>query len=154
MIVEVVLLQDVPKLGVKGQSVNVKGGYFRNYLAPEGLASYATPALVAKATEINAKIAEQEEQNKQSAKQTALKLQGQKIKITEKLTKKGKLYKQVNLEQILEAIKAEHGIEVPTEFLSFKQKIKEEGTYDINLNLGYDQTATIVLTVEGEGENS
>jgi large subunit ribosomal protein L9 len=153
MIVEVVLLQDVPKLGVKGQSVEVKGGYFRNYLAPEGLATYATPTLKAKAEEINAKIALTEEQNKQAAKQTALELQGKKIKITEKLNKKGKLYKQVSLEQILEAIKAEHGIEVPTEFLSFKQKIKEIGTYDINLNLGYDQTATVLLTVEGEQDS-
>lgn len=150
MIVEVVLLQDVPKLGVTGQSVQVKGGYFRNHLAPQGLATYATPTLIARAQEINAKIARNEEASKQEAKQTALKLQGQKVKIIEKLTKKGTLYKQVSLEQILVAIKEEHGIEVPTEFLSFKQKIKETGTYDININLGYDQTATVLLTVEGE----
>ncbi len=150
MIVEVVLLQDVPNLGVKGQSVQVKGGYFRNFLAPEGLATYATPELTKKAEEINAKIAEQEEKQKQDAKQLAVQLQGQKIKITEKLNKKGNLYKQVSLEQILEAIKSEHDLEVPTQYLNFKQKIKEEGTYDINLNLGFDQTATVVLTVEGE----
>lgn len=153
MIVEVVLLQDVPKLGVKGQSVQVKGGYFRNYLAPEGLATHATPTLKAQAEEINARIAQAESESKQAAKQTALELQGKKIKITEKLNKKGNLYKQVSLEQILEAIKSEHGIEVPTEFLSFKQKIKETGTYDLKLNLGYDQTATVVLTVEGEQDS-
>jgi large subunit ribosomal protein L9 len=154
MTVEVVLLKDVPKLGVEGQSVVVKGGYFRNYLLPEGFATYATPELLSKAKEVNQKIAKQKEEAKQSAKQIAVKLQGQKIKLTEKLNKKGKLYKQINLEQILEAIKSEHGIEVPTGNLSLNQKIKEEGTFEIPLNLGHDQIANITLTVEGEQEDS
>lgn len=154
MIVEVVLLQDLPKLGVKGQSLKVKGGFFRNFLAPNGYAAYATPNLLEKAKEVNAKIKKDQQEAKQAAKQLATKLQGLKVKISDKLNKKGSLYHFVSLEQILEAIKAEHKIEVPTENLSFKQKIKEVGTYEIPLNLGLDQTATVLLTVEGEGKDS
>ena len=154
MNVEVVLLQDVPKLGVKGQSVKVKGGFFRNFLSPNGYAAHATPSLLIKAKEVNAKIKQDQESAKQAAKQLATKLQGLKVKISDKLNKKGTLYHFISLEQILEAIKSEHGIEVPTHNLSFKQKIKEVGTYEIPLNLGQDQSATILLTIDGEEKNS
>ena len=50
-LMEIVLRQDVDKLGLRGEVVNVARGYARNYLLPRGLAEVATPALAARARE-------------------------------------------------------------------------------------------------------
>lgn len=153
MIVEVVLLKDVPKVGQKGQSIKVKGGFFRNFLSPRGLAAVATPKLLEKAAEVNAKIAAELEKAKTEAKELANALQGAKFKVVEKLTKKGKLYKQISNEQIKEIIEAEAKVALPVKAVNNKAKIKEPGTFDITLNLGHDQAATVKLTIAGEDEN-
>jgi large subunit ribosomal protein L9 len=68
---EVILLQDVEKVGLRGEVVNVSRGYMRNYLEPRRLAQAATPALVAELEKREAQRARHEARSVEQAQEIA-----------------------------------------------------------------------------------
>jgi len=146
---KVILNTDIPKLGRKGQLVNVKPGYFRNYLGPQDLAALATPTLLERAQEVEAQIAKENEVKKQEAVSRFNALNGKTVNVSGKLNKKGKLYSKVSKEMVLESIKNDFNITLGPDMLKFESNIKEEGAFDLVINFGFDQVAQGKIKVSG-----
>jgi len=146
---KVILNTDIPKLGRKGQLVNVKPGYFRNFLGPKDLAAIATPTLLERAQEVEAQIAKENEVKKQEAISRFTALNGKTVNVSGKLNKKGKLYSKVSKEMVLESIQKDFNINLGPDMLKFDGNIKEEGAFDLVINFGFDQVAQGKIKVSG-----
>lgn len=148
---EVILLQDVPKLGYADEIVNVKNGYALNYLIPQGLAIMATPSNRKVLAENLRQRAFKMEKIKNQALEMAQKLEGLKVRIGAKASSTGKIFGSVNAIQIAEAIKDQHGIEVDRKRIVVDgDHVKELGTYTATINLHKEVKAKIEFEVFAE----
>jgi len=148
---EVILLQDVPKLGYADEIVNVKNGYALNYLIPQGLAIMATPSNRKILAENLRQRAFKLEKIKNQALEMAQKLDGLKVRIGAKASSSGKIFGSVNAIQIAEAIKEQHGLEVDRKRIMVDgENVKELGTYTATINLHKEVKAKIEFEVFAE----
>lgn len=148
---EVILLQDVPKLGYADEIVTVKNGYALNYLIPQGLAIMATPSNRKILAENLRQRAFKLEKIKNQALEMAQKLDGLKVRIGAKASSSGKIFGSVNAIQIAEAIKEQHGLEVDRKRIMVEgETVKELGTYTATINLHKEVKAKIEFEVFAE----
>ncbi|GAB6278847.1 MAG: 50S ribosomal protein L9 [Bacteroidetes bacterium 38_7] len=148
---EVILIQDVPKLGYTDEIVNVKNGYALNYLIPKGYAIMATPSNRKVLAENLKQKAFKQERVKNEALELAKKLDGLLIRVGAKASSSGKIYGSVNALQIAEVLKNQHSIEVDRKRIFIDgDSIKELGTYTATINLQKDVKATIQFEVFAE----
>src|SRR3954466_15325912 len=89
---DVVLKQDVDKLGLRGEVVNVARGYARNYLLPRGLAEVATPGLVRELEPPDAQRTRHEAQSVDEARQIASRLEASELRFDVKAGPTGSLF--------------------------------------------------------------
>lgn len=118
---EVILKQDIQKLGNKDDIVNVKDGYARNYLIPKGMAVQATASVKKVHAENLKQRAHKEEQLRESALEIAEKLKDVSLVIGAKTSTKGKIFGSVNTIQISEAL-AQKGFEVDRRNITIKEE--------------------------------
>ncbi len=144
----VILLQDVENLGKKYDIKEVKDGYARNFLIPQGLAKPATEtALIWLETqkEIEAKKAE-EELKKIQEKATAI--DGEELIIPVKMGEEGQLFESITSQKISEKLK-ELGFEIKKTQIDLKEPIKELGEFPIKIRFEHNLEAEIkVIVVE------
>ncbi len=131
---EVILKQDIKKLGEKDDIVTVKPGYGRNYLIPQGFAVLATESAKKVLAENIRQAQFKQEKIKNDALELAAKLEGVKLSIGAKAGESGKIFGSVNSIQVAEALKKE-GFEVDRRRITFEQDPKVVGEYVANLNL-------------------
>ncbi|MCX6330591.1 MAG: 50S ribosomal protein L9 [Bacteroidia bacterium] len=132
---EIILLQDVHKLGLKDDLVHVKDGYGRNYLIPRGYAIAATPSARKIHAENLKQRAHKEEKIKAEAQELASKMADLKIIVGAKTSSSGKIFGSVNTIQIAEALK-EQGFEIDRKSISLPEdQIKEVGKYKAVIKL-------------------
>jgi len=147
---EVILKQDVDKLGYKDELVTVKPGYARNYLIPNGMAIAATPSEKKVLAENMKQRAHKEAKIKEEAEKVAEALAEQTIKIGAKVGEKGKIFGSVNTIQLADAIEAA-GHKIDRKRISIKNEpIKEIGVYEAEIVLHKDIVQTIKFEVVGE----
>lgn len=145
---KVILLQDVRSLGKKGQLVEVKDGYARNYLFPRKLAMEAT-ADGLNTLKMNEKArAEQEAREKAQAQQTAERLKELTVVVRAKGGGAGKLFGAVTSDMISQALSEQHGIDIDKKKIVMDEAIKMVGAYDVRCKLGYEISAGIHVQVE------
>jgi len=133
---EVILKQDVPKLGFKDDIVTVKNGYAANYLIPKGLAIIAIPSEKKILAETLKQRAYKEEKIKRDAEKLAEKLADIYVKIGAKVGTSGKIFGSVNALQIADAIKEQFDIEIDRKkILLDGDSVKEIGVYTAKINL-------------------
>ncbi len=147
---QVVLTKDIPRLGQKGQLVSVKKGYFKNFLAPQSLAMLATSNVIEKAAELTAQIEEEKAAMAANAVQLKADIEGKELHITEKLTEKGTLYAKVSTAEIKDGLHAQFKLTVEEKAIKLKKAIKEVGTYQVDLQLSPEVTASLKVVIEGE----
>ena len=148
---EVILLQDVAKLGYADELVKVKSGYGRNYLIPQGHAILATETNKKVLAENLKQRAFKEEKIKKEAEALASKLNGITVKIGAKVSSTGKIFGSVTNIQLAEAIKEQFNYEVERKKILFKNDhVKEVGTYDATLRIYKEIEATFKFEVVGE----
>ena len=150
---QVILNKDIVKVGRKGQLVSVKPGYYRNFLGPNDLAVVATAKLKIKAAEVQAEIEKENAEKKAQATAHMQSINAKTITVSGKLNSKGKLYKKVSNEMLIAAIEKDFGFKPAADMLKFDNNIKEEGAFDIIINLGFDQVAQAKIKVVGEKES-
>jgi large subunit ribosomal protein L9 len=132
---EIILLQDVHKLGQKDDLVHVKDGFGRNYLIPRGYAIAATPSARKMHAENLKQRAHKEEKIKAEAQELASKMADLKIVVGAKTSSSGKIFGSVNTIQIAEALK-EKGFEIDRKSISLPEdQIKEVGKYKAVIKL-------------------
>jgi large subunit ribosomal protein L9 len=132
---EIILLQDVSKLGQKDDLVHVKDGYGRNYLIPKGYAIAATPSARKMHAENLKQRAHKEEKIRIQAEEVASKMADLKIVVGAKTSSSGKIFGSVNTIQIAEALR-EKGFEIDRKSISLPEdQIKEIGKYKAVIRL-------------------
>ena len=148
---EIILTQDVKNLGYKNDIVNVKPGYARNYLIPQGMAILATESARKVLAENMRQQAYKQEKIKKEAQELATVLEGLSLRIPAKAASTGKIYGSVNNVQIANAIKEAKGIEIDRKhILVDDDTIKEVGNYKAKVRLHKDVTVEISFEVFAE----
>ena len=148
---EIILTQDVKNLGYKNDIVNVKPGYARNYLIPQGMAILATESARKVLAENMRQQAYKQEKIKKEAEEIAAVLEGLSLRIPAKAASTGKIYGSVNNVQIANAIKEAKGIEIDRKhILVDDDTIKEVGSYKAKVRLHKDVTVEISFEVFAE----
>jgi large subunit ribosomal protein L9 len=149
---EIILKQDVNKLGYKDEIVKVKDGYANNYLIPQGYAIVATPSNKKILAENLKQRAFKEAKIKQDAEafaETLNKVEG--LKIAAKASESGKIFGSVNTIQIADAIKAQFDIDVDRKKISIVgDAIKEIGTHKIIVSVYKEIKSEITFEVYAE----
>lgn len=143
---EIILKQDVEKLGEKDDLVNVKNGYALNYLIPQGLAEMATPAKKKELAENLRQTAHRLEKLKMVADQQAKTLEALQIVIPMLVGKDGKVYGSVTAVTLAGAIK-ELGHEVDRKKLTLPKNADEPGEYVALLSLHKEVKAQIPFRI-------
>jgi len=132
---EVILKQDIPKLGTKDEIVDVKPGYGRNYLIPQGMAILATPSAVKQQNEKMKQRAHKLEKLKADAIEIADKLKELTLSVGAKASSTGKIFGSVTSIQIADAIAAK-GVEVNRKSIIIKEgAVKDLGSYTALISL-------------------
>ena len=135
---DIILLQDVPNLGSKDDSVVVKDGYARNYLIPQRLALLATPSAKKVLAENQKQRAHKEAKLKDEALVLAEKLKVIVITVGAKTSTTGKIFGSVNNIQVAEALR-EKGFEVDRKQILIKEDaIKEIGRHTARVKFHRD----------------
>ena len=135
---KIILLQDIPKIGRKGDIKDVNDGYARNFLLPKNLAGLATPEIVKNTQIKKLKTGINLEKQKQSVKTTLEKIKGQKIIIEEKADEGGRLFAGVNKNRIKKELADKFGQtakfgQIEEKDLKFDAPIKQTGEYKISV---------------------
>lgn len=144
---KVIFQQDVRGQGKKGEMKEVSDGYARNYLLPRNLAVEANKDnLNALALKEKAKKA-QEAKEKAAAMENAQRLKDIVTTIRAKAGANGKLFGAVTSQEIAEALKEQHGIEVEKNKLVQGDPIKAFGSYEVKCKFGYGIDGIVHLLV-------
>ena len=148
---EVILKQDIPKLGYKNDLITVKDGYGRNYLIPKGLAIMASETAKKVLAEDKRQKAHKEEKILKEAEDLGKALGAISVKIAAKAGTSGKIFGSVNDIQIANAIKEQHNFDVDRkDILLDGDSIKDLGEYTAKIRLHKDVTVEIKFEVFGE----
>jgi large subunit ribosomal protein L9 len=147
---EIILLQDVNKLGQKDDIVNVKNGYGTNFLIPNGYAIAATASAKKMHAENLKQRAHKEEKIKTTAQETASKLAEVSLTIGAKTSSSGKIFGSVNTIQIAEALK-DKGFEIDRKNITLPEdQIKEVGKYKAVIKLHRDVKVDVEFEIVAE----
>lgn len=139
------------KLGNKGEVVNVKKGYARNYLVPRALALYATPANMKKLGSIQAELKADEEIKLLRLKKLAEKIASVKLTFIRKADEQGTMFGSVSDNDIVVALK-EKDIEILRSNVLMEHHIKELGEHNLQIKLHKDVVTNLSFVVETEAE--
>lgn len=151
MQVEVMLMDNVKKLGKSGQIVKVAAGYARNFLLPQGLAAQATEAAKRKLKKLEAERAAKAAELKKEALETARKLEKLELTVSAPTTDGKKLYGAVSVTDLLAAIEANRGVKVERGQLSLEDSLREVGEYEATIDLGQGVNVKFKINILDEG---
>ncbi len=150
---EVILLENIDKLGSRGQLVKVADGYGRNYLLPKKLAVAATPQNRKWVEQQRVRFLKLEAKEKGEAEELAKLLQGVSVTFTRKAGEKGALFGSVTALDIAEKLAAQ-GFRIDRRKVHLDQPLKILGEYDVAVKVHREVTANVKVKVEGEIEPS
>ena len=150
MQIEVMLMDNVKKLGKAGEIVKVAPGYARNCLFPKGLAAVATEAAKRRLKKLEAERAARAAEEKKAALELAKKLEKLEITVSAHTTDGKKLYGSVGIGDIIAAIEANRGIKLDRSQLELDDNLKEVGVYEPTIDLGHDVIVKFTITILDE----
>ena len=150
MAIEVMLMDNVKKLGKAGEIVKVAPGYARNYLFTKGLAAVATEAAKRRLKKLEAERAARAAEEKKAALELAKKLEKLEITVSAHTTDGKRLYGSVGISDILAAIEANRGIKLERSQLDLDEALKEVGVYEPTIDLGRGVTVKFKITILDE----
>ncbi len=146
---QVILLKDVSSLGKRLEIKNVKPGYARNFLIPQGLAIIATKQNLSWQKRELAKKELKEKEKNQIIKETLEKLKNFEIEIPVKTGPKKELFEKIDSSKIAKALKKQ-GFEIKKENISLEKPIEKVGKYTIPISFGENFETKIKLVVKEE----
>lgn len=147
---EVILLEKVGNLGTVGDKVNVKSGFGRNFLLPQGKAISATEEHLKDFEVRRAELEKAAANKKESAEIRARELEEFSVTITAKAGDEGKLFGSIGARDIADAITAA-GVEVEKVEVKLPEgTLRETGEFDVDLQLHVDvmQTVKVIIVAE------
>jgi large subunit ribosomal protein L9 len=147
---EVILLSDVEKVGLRGEVVNVARGYARNFLLPRKLAQEATPARLAEILKTEEKRAKHEAKTFEDAQQLADRLAGIELRFDVKAGPTGSLFGSVTPTDVADQLWEGHKVRVDRRKIGI-ETVKRIGRYQVPIELFQDVTAEVRTLVVPEG---
>lgn len=150
---QVILLERIAKLGQMGDVVDVKPGYARNFLLPQGKAKSASEANIAAFKSEKAKLEAHNLETKKEADALAEKLNGQNFVIIRSASDTGALYGSVTPRDAAEAA-TEAGFTVDRKQFSLKSPIKELGLHEMEIKLHPEVSASVIVNVARSQEEA
>jgi large subunit ribosomal protein L9 len=144
---KVVLRDDVEKLGMKGDIVDVADGYARNFLVPRGLAIRAEAGVVRQADAMRRNRAAREQRDREAAREVADRLAARTLSITARAGEGGKLFGSITAADIVAAVQEQLGIEIDRRRLTLDEPLKELGPVELPVRLHTDVVATLNVDV-------
>jgi large subunit ribosomal protein L9 len=147
---ELILREDVPKLGRRGDVVEVSAGYGRNYLLPKKLAMPASEGNRKAVEQMKAKAVRKEATEKGEAEQLAQMIAGVTVSVARKAGETGTLFGSVTSIDLAEALE-KAGYQIDRRKIELEDHIKQLGEYQIPIRLHREVTATVALHVVAEG---
>lgn len=149
--VQVILRQVVDDLGDIGEVVDVRPGYARNFLIPQGMAYEATDANQKRFEEERRHILERSARELDRAKAAAERIEGQSVSFTVRAGEEGKLFGSVTASDIAEAL-GEKGLDVDRHLIRLEEPIKQLGVYKVTVRLHAEVRPEVTVWVVAEGE--
>ena len=147
---EIILLEKVDNVGGIGDRVKVKSGYARNFLIPQGKATLATPANVAKFEAVRAELEAKAAGELETAQARAKKIEGQVVRIKALAGPEGKLFGSIGTVDIAEALGA-LGVEVERSEVRLPEgPLRVVGEHQTELHLHSDVNVELTVVVESE----
>lgn len=147
---QVILLEKIVNLGNLGDLVNVKPGYARNYLVPQGLATVATEANKASFEERRQELEKASADKLQAAQARSKELSGQSVEIASRASDEGKLFGSVGLVEISEAFSAK-GLEMTKSEIQLPEgPIKAIGDYEVAVTVHTEVSFSVNVKVVAE----
>lgn len=148
---ELILREDVPKLGRRGDIVKVKTGYARNYLLPRKLAMEATPGNRKQVAEMKAATVRREATEKEAAQALAAQLAEVTLEIRAKAGESDQLFGSVTAMDIAEALAAK-GFTIDKRTVLLEEPIKTLGEYQVPIRVHREVGAPVKVNVAREEE--
>ncbi|MCP4203060.1 MAG: 50S ribosomal protein L9 [bacterium] len=146
---KVILMRDVRHTGHRGEVVNVKSGYARNYLVPQGMALEATPGNIKYFEQHRQKIEVKHEKERETASARAAEIGAVELEIPKRVGESGTLYGSVTASEIAEALEAKD-ITVDKRRIDLGGGIKAVGEHLVRLELHSEVAAEIKVHVVPE----
>jgi large subunit ribosomal protein L9 len=145
---QVILIENILKLGKIGDQVEVKNGFGRNYLLRQGKALRASKENIEfvnrKKTELNKK----NEDSKSQFNEIASKIENKVLKFNKESKENGELYGSVKPKEVSNAFKTLLKVEINPSQIDLRQEITQIGKYKININLHAEVTANVNLHID------
>ncbi len=150
MATKLLLLEDVEALGRSGEIVQVKPGYARNYLIPQGLAMTADK----RALNLQQRLKEEREkravQDKTESQELANRLNGIEVTMVVKVDQEGHMYGSVTVGDMIELLQAKQQMTLEKKNIQLKHPIKETGVHVIPVKLKEGVASSFTLKVMSE----
>lgn len=149
---KVILLQDIEKLGKKHDVKDVKNGYARNFLIPQGLVKPATKESLKWLAEQKELEEKKAEEGLKKVQDIASRLDDLEVTIAVKIGEGGQFFESIGTQKISEKLK-ELGFEIKKSQIQLEQPLKELGEFPIKINLEHNLEVeiTVIITEEKNG---
>ena len=148
---QVILREDVEKVGLRGEVVDVAAGFARNYLLPRRLAEPAARGRVAELEKLAASRAQHEAQSFEHAQELVQKLEGSELRFDVQAGETGTLFGSVTATDIADRVWESQRVRIDRRKLDLPESIKRIGRFEVPVELFADVTATLRLAVVPEG---
>jgi len=148
---QVILREDIEKVGLRGEVVDVAPGFARNYLLPRRLAEPAAPGRVTELEKLVASRARHEAQSFEQAQELVQKLEGAEIRFDVNAGETGTLFGSVTATDIADRVWETQRVRIDRRKLDLPESIKRIGRHEVPVELFQDVTATLRVLVVPEG---
>lgn len=147
---KVILLQDVNKLGAKGELIDVSDGYARNFLFKKGLAMEGTPGRVKEWEEAQKAKKNKEAKLEKTAQEIKKKIGGKVVTVKMSAGEEGKLFGSVTSAQVASALHDQLHVEIDKKDIKLEDAIKQLGKHPFKIRLYTGVEVELSLQVEAE----
>jgi len=145
---QVILIENIMKLGKIGDQVEVKNGFARNYLLRKGKALRASKENIEFVSKKKVELNKKNEDSKSEYKEIALKIIDKVLKFNKESKENGELYGSIKPKEVSSAFKTKLKVEINPSQIDLRQEITQIGKYKINVNLHAEVTASVNLHVD------
>jgi large subunit ribosomal protein L9 len=145
---QIILLENIMKLGKIGDQVEVKNGFGRNYLLRQGKALRASKENIEFVSKKKTELNKKNEESKKQFEITASKISNKTLKFNKESKENGELYGSVKPKEVSNAFKDMLNVEGNASQIDLKQEITQVGKYIINVNLHAEVTAKVNLQID------
>ncbi len=144
---QLVLIKDCPKVGKKGDTVNVSDGYGRNFLLARGYAVSATDGRLRTIAKENADKEDVARRAKANAEELAAKLQSAPLNMKARFGEGGKIFGSITAQDIAAVIKEQMGLDIDKKIIKIENPLKAVGEYKVSIKVHSQVKAVVTINL-------